>query len=149
MIYVVQAVDGGPLKIGFSDNVPARVKQLESHYRRPLAVLATIPGGREEERAIHERFSHLRFGKTEQFRPDPDLLAFIGRPLFVNAIPVIEAMNVRSTARDALIAVKCWAAYKHWVEEFAEMERITPSSLIDIAIMEWAKVRGFKAPPKR
>jgi hypothetical protein len=51
--------------------------------------------------------------------------------------------------RDALIAIKCFAAYKSWAEEFAEAERTTPSQLFDIAVMEWAKARGFRPPPKR
>lgn len=93
MVYFLQATDGGPIKIGHSQDVLARIKQLEATYKRPLALLATIPGGREEEQAIHARFSSLRFGKTEQFRPDPDLLAFIGRPLFVSACAVVEVMK--------------------------------------------------------
>jgi hypothetical protein len=38
-----------------------------------------MPGGRAIEAEIHGRFAHLRLGKTEQFRPGPDLMAFIGR----------------------------------------------------------------------
>jgi hypothetical protein len=117
VVYFIQATDEiGPIKIGTSEDVPARIRQLEATYNRPLAVLATMPGGRDEERAIHERFSHLRFGRTEQFQPDPDLLDFISRPLFVSACPVVEPMGVRwipvkidaAVLRDAKIA----AAYK-------------------------------------
>lgn len=99
MIYFVQAVDGGPVKIGYSADVPLRVRQLEAHYRKPLAILATMPGGREQEAEIHARFDHLRFKSSargrhpEQFRPAPDLMAFIGRPLLVSADPsAVEAM---------------------------------------------------------
>lgn len=93
MIYFLQPVDGGPVKIGQSIDVDARRVQLESHYGTPLALLATMPGGRNEEREIHERFAHLRFKRTEQFRPAADLMAFIGRPLLVDANPdAVEAM---------------------------------------------------------
>jgi hypothetical protein len=44
MIYFVQPIDGGPVKIGFTDNLSARLIQLEQHYRVSLAVLATLPG---------------------------------------------------------------------------------------------------------
>ena len=39
------------LKIGCSENVEVRVQQLEGHYGVPLALLGTMPGGREEEKA--------------------------------------------------------------------------------------------------
>jgi hypothetical protein len=41
VIYFVQPIDGGPVKFGTSGNVGARVGHLESHYRKPLALLAT------------------------------------------------------------------------------------------------------------
>jgi hypothetical protein len=95
MIYFLQPVDGGPVKIGTTENLDARVKQLEAHYGCPLALLGTMPGGREEERSVHERFGHLRFGRTEQFQPAADLMAFIDRPLLVGANPdAVEAMGV-------------------------------------------------------
>ncbi len=94
MIYFMQAIEGGPVKIGHSKDVDARRAQLEAHYRKPLALLGTRKGGRLEEREIHQRFAHLRFGKTEQFRPAADLMEFIGRPLLVGANPeTVEAMK--------------------------------------------------------
>ena len=69
MIYFLKPVDGGPVKIGCSEDVDRRREQLEWHYGRPLALLGTMPGGREEERAIHVRFAEHRIGRTELFRP--------------------------------------------------------------------------------
>lgn len=51
--------------------------------------------------------------------------------------------------RDALIAVKCWAAYKSWVEDFAKHLRITPSQLVDHSLMSFAEIKGFDPPPER
>lgn len=94
MIYAVQPTTGGPVKIGYSDDVPARIRQLECHYGQTLTLLATLPGGLKEERAIHERFDHLRLGRTEQFRPAADLMAFLGCPLLVGANPdAVEAIG--------------------------------------------------------
>lgn len=110
MIYFLQPVDGGPVKIGFTDHLGVRHKQLEAHYGRPLALLATMEGGRSTEAEIHGRFAHLRFGRTEQFRPGPDLMAFINRPLLVDANPdVVEAMKSvrpRPPADPSLITVR-------------------------------------------
>jgi hypothetical protein len=94
MIYFVQAASGGAIKIGHSQDVDARVRRLESWHGRPLALLATRPGGRAEEQEWHRRFSHLRLGRTEQFRPAAELLEAIGRPLLVGPNPdAVEPMN--------------------------------------------------------
>jgi hypothetical protein len=51
--------------------------------------------------------------------------------------------------RDSLIAIRCRSTYKAWVESFARSERITPTSLVDIALVELAKTKGFEPPPER
>lgn len=92
MIYFAQ-LDTGAIKIGTSRNVESRLDQLKSYYGKPLALLGTMPGGRKEEREIHQRFGHLRFGRHEQFKPAQDLLDFIGKPLLVGANPdAVEAV---------------------------------------------------------
>lgn len=97
MIYFLQPLDGGPVKIGCSVDVGRRQRQLEGIYGRPLALLATMPGDRKVERRIHTRFARLRLGRSEQFRPARELLEFIGRPALVSANPdTIEAMPVDS-----------------------------------------------------
>lgn len=82
MIYFVQAVDGGMVKIGTARDVARRIAQLEAHYGEPLVVLNTMEGGKKEERALHRLFAHLRHKRTEQFHPAPELMDFIGKPLF-------------------------------------------------------------------
>jgi hypothetical protein len=94
MIYCFQSIHGGSIKIGFSNNIERRRAELESHYGQPLALLAVMEGGRDEERSIHLRFDHLRIGRSEQFRPAPELMAFIGRPLLVDPNPdAVEVMS--------------------------------------------------------
>lgn len=44
MIYFMQPVGGGPIKIGYSEDVERRHRELERHYGRSLAILVTIPG---------------------------------------------------------------------------------------------------------
>lgn len=101
MIYFA-SIDGGPIKIGYSFNVETRMEQLSAHYGRPVSILATMPGGRAEERALHQRFAHLRLGRSEQFQPARELMSFIDRPLFVSsgdveliepAVPVIRVSD--------------------------------------------------------
>jgi hypothetical protein len=91
MVYFAQH-PGGSVKIGCTGNLEARLDQLKAHYGAELALLATLPGNRSVEAEIHERFAHLRFGRTEQFRPGAELMEFIGKPLLVDANPdAVEA----------------------------------------------------------
>ena len=148
MIYFVQPIDGGPVKIGCSQDVAIRLRQLESHYGCRLVLLATRPGDFEEEAEIHERFSHLRLGRTEQFRPALDLMEFIGRPLLVGAnTDVVEA--IEPAERREIVAIRCTPGWKDWLSAFAERERMTPTSLLDRAVARLAAELGVDPPPKR
>ena len=51
--------------------------------------------------------------------------------------------------RDSLLAVRCKASWKAWVESFAERERVTPTQLVDQGLAELARSRGFEPPPVR
>jgi hypothetical protein len=147
VIYFLQSTDGGPVKIGHSEDVEARVRQLEGHYGRPMALLATMPGGRDEERAVHDRFAHLRLGRTEQFRPDRELFEFINRPLLVGPNPdAIEAMEAE---RKQLISIRGTEQWRDWLIEYAAFRRVPVTSLIDQVLNEAAKRDGFKLPPER
>lgn len=48
------------VKIGFSGNVPQRIKALQGQEDNQLYVAATTPGGRRRERQLHDRWSGLR-----------------------------------------------------------------------------------------
>lgn len=146
MIYFMQDLDGGPVKIGYSADVGQRQIQLEAKYARPLTVLAVVPGDRKREREIHSQFAHLRFKRTEQFQPATELSDFIGRPLIVSANPaVIEAMEPQVET----ICVRCTHSFKKWLAGFAKSERVTPSQLVDQGLAYIAKMRGFELPPDR
>jgi hypothetical protein len=145
MIYFLQPTDGGTIKIGYTvNNVDSRRKQLETYYKQPLAILATIPGGRAREREIHEQFAEHRLGRTEQFRPDPEIMAFIGRPLLVDPNPAAVEMMSPSGKN---ISFRVSGEYSEWLERLAKRHRTTLAGLIDRAIAEWAESQGFDEPP--
>src|SRR5947209_14970845 len=80
MIYFVR-LNTGYIRIGTTEDVDRRINALQSRYGKPVKLLATRPGGPDEERAIRERFAHLRLGRTEQFRPGAELMEdFLGIP---------------------------------------------------------------------
>lgn len=148
-VYFVQSIDGGPIKIGYSFDVVSRLEQLERHYGKPLAILATMPGGRAEETAIHRRFAHLRCGKTEQFRPAPELMSFINRPLLVNQGDVALMEPAPDSATATVIAhLKGTQAYADWLDAVHRKTLIPRTAIIRRAVAEWAKRNGHPEPPE-
>ena len=77
VVYFVQAGgDGGPVKIGIARDLGSRLNSLRTGCPDPIVVLATAPGGKNEEAALHERFAtHRRRG--EWFAAAPELLAYV------------------------------------------------------------------------
>lgn len=145
MIYFVQPVGGGPVKIGYSGDVHARCRQLESRYGLPLVVLATMEGGHEEEAEVHARFDHLRLGRTEQFRPGADLMAFIGRPLLAGPNP--DAILAMEPGRFGYV-IKGTVAYSEWLDAINRKTHIPKAALFRLAMAEWAERNGHPAPPE-
>jgi hypothetical protein len=145
LIYFMQPTDGGPVKIGFTDDIATRHRQLEAHYGKPLAILATMEGDRAEEAETHARFAHLRFGRTEQFQPGPDLMAFIDRPLFVNQGDV-ELMEVKGLV--SIATLKGSHEYREWLNSMSKDTLIPVASIVRDAVSKWAVQRGYTAPPE-
>jgi hypothetical protein len=75
-IYFVQAGGAGPIKIGISVDLAARLRQLQDNNHERLRLLRSIKGTDAQEKLIHRRFSHLRV-RGEWFRSEPELLSFI------------------------------------------------------------------------
>lgn len=51
--------------------------------------------------------------------------------------------------RSSLVTMKCHDSWKAWLVKFSKASRTTPSSMIDLALAELAKARGFEEPPER
>jgi hypothetical protein len=145
MVYFAQ-LESGAIKIGTTEDLEQRLDTLASLYSHRLALLATMPGSFQEEAEIHRRFDHLRFPGTEQFRPGPDLMEFIGKPLLIAANPeMVEATSAMVSVRP----VHMTEAYAEWIDQFASAERMGVATLIDRAVAAYAKQVGFKTPPER
>lgn len=77
MIYFLQTGDGRAVKIGLTENVQTRQRDLQSANPYPLVLLATMPGGLTKERELHRRFQAGRI-TGEWFRySTPGLADFI------------------------------------------------------------------------
>lgn len=75
-VYFIQAVDGGPIKIGSSGNPDMRLSDLQVANPKVLRILATMPGGTPQEWALHEQFKKYRV-QGEWFTPAPEIMALI------------------------------------------------------------------------
>lgn len=73
-IYVIQ--DGDLVKIGKAIHPIERLRNLQTAHSRQLTLVAAIPAHAALERAIHNRFAHLR-AESEWFRLDESLERFI------------------------------------------------------------------------
>lgn len=78
MIYFVQPISGGNIKIGNSKYLSDRIASLESTHKCKLHVLGVMDGGLKQERQIHRRFAHAAIGH-EWFSPCPALIDFMSR----------------------------------------------------------------------
>lgn len=75
-VYFAQRGDNGPIKIGVSGNVKARVSALQTAVAEPMRLLASVVGTRAMEAEIHSHL-HAHRLKGEWFNPAPELLAYI------------------------------------------------------------------------
>jgi hypothetical protein len=86
LIYFAQRSDDGPIKIGCSELVKFRRRQISIDQKCEVIILAVMDGDFRFEKVLHRRFRHLRArvgNQREWFFPDPELMDFIaqnGRP---------------------------------------------------------------------
>lgn len=73
-VYFVRRSDG-LIKIGFSNNIAKRKKELQTGAG-PLTTLLTLPGDWALEQALHRKFQ-MSHAYNEWFNPTPDLLEYI------------------------------------------------------------------------
>lgn len=67
---------GGPIKIGWSQDLHRRKAELQTANAHRLRVLGKIEGTLEDEAAFHARFAHLRM-EAEWFRDAPEIHDFL------------------------------------------------------------------------
>ena len=73
VVYFVQGEDGGPIKIGFTQDMSLRLPQLQTGYPHKLVVRRIVSGGQHVEEMLHGHFAGLRL-MGEWFEPRAELL---------------------------------------------------------------------------
>lgn len=80
-VYMVQAGDGGPVKIGLTSNegLINRLGMMQSNNHVRLTLLRVLDGGSAVERSLHRAFADLRL-HGEWFSYSPDMIGDVGVP---------------------------------------------------------------------
>ena len=76
MLYAIQRGATGPIKIGTAGDPSGRLAALQTAHDEQLVLLAAWAGGRDEERALHQRFADARL-RGEWFHPTPTVSAYV------------------------------------------------------------------------
>lgn len=74
--YIIRAGDIGPVKIGWADDVPSRLRSLQTGNHETLHVLREVDTWWQSEREFHRRFTSHRL-RGEWFTFHPEMLTFI------------------------------------------------------------------------
>ena len=78
MIYFIQILPDGPIKIGFTKGRPElRLVALATASPYKMALMGVIEGDEKAEKQLHSRFFAHRM-KGEWFRPVPEIFALCG-----------------------------------------------------------------------
>lgn len=72
-VYFAQAGDGGHVKIGYTGFPTERYQELQTDNSLRVTIIASFPGSKVEEKALHVRFNAHRI-RGEWFHPVPELL---------------------------------------------------------------------------
>lgn len=59
-VYFVESGPGGPIKIGWSQDVPRRISELQVANAHKLNLLGVLPGTMKKEGELHALFAHIR-----------------------------------------------------------------------------------------
>lgn len=91
MIYFAQnGSDNTRIKIGFSDDVSARIAQIARAEEMPLRLLTFCEGNYQLETKLQNRFAHLHLG-NEWFVVDEELRHVLQNIAF--GVPVVAAVD--------------------------------------------------------
>lgn len=149
-VYFVQAVGGGPIKIGFSTDVDQRAASLCTASPVPIRLIGTI-GDKSlmlaDERALHVKFEALRI-KGEWFAPQEPLIGWLREqgiePEVSGALSCagcerMAALRADSDARNKR-QTNFAVLYSDLIEEVERIQRCAGK------IQETAKYKGIVLP---
>lgn len=149
VVYFVQDVETGLIKIGYSGNFSARLSALKVMANNPLEVIFTHPGSFDLERRIHGILrQHRREG--EWFEPHADLFALIeklkaGEDFERSQRDEIAAKNVRDAEFEdrlrttfSAVVVAAYGQEPGWAQRAANDAGVSAE-----CVKNWVKKRSM------
>lgn len=97
MIYFIQCPDGGPVKIGYAEDVTKRVKDIQSCSPVPLALVATFDGDLKSEARWHKLFADQRL-HGEWFAPTLEMAEAVEAGLRLEGAPALKGKPLKLIA---------------------------------------------------
>jgi hypothetical protein len=82
VVYFIR-IEGGNIKIGTTTNMRRRMAAFATGICDPFSLVGCVPGGREEEREIHNRLARWRV-RGEWFKPAKEVTTFIENAIAQN-----------------------------------------------------------------
>lgn len=77
-VYFIQIGDSGDIKIGYTNNIKKRLKELQTGSPKKLKLLGYIDGGRTKEQELHSQFKQYRVN-GEWFRLHQEIVDYINK----------------------------------------------------------------------
>lgn len=104
-VYFAQIGRDGPIKIGDTDNVKSRIRQLQTVMPWPLTLLRVLPSLCHNTAAIYAHFARARM-RGEWFYPTRELLDFIAKPYSLRSPTSADIANARAHRGSSLAFLK-------------------------------------------
>jgi hypothetical protein len=106
LVYFLQSEDGGPIKIGATNDVAKRIFELQTARADKLILLAAVSGDMMLERALHLHFASARV-KGEWFSPVPELVKLINEATQSGSISIPSRETGTGESCDTSQIVTC------------------------------------------
>lgn len=140
-VYMIQAVDGGPVKIGLASLPTHRLSALQTSSAAKLKLLRLLDGGGDAEYDLHNRFAHLRI-RGEWFTFVPEMLT---DDLGYTDLPLPRASRLGRPPQERLphvnLHLRLSPSTKAAIEEMAAAERRPLAQMLSILVGEGIALR--------
>ena len=93
-VYFIQGKSGGKIKIGYSENVDYRIKELQVGYPDKLVLLGKINGSYEIESKIHDELKDYQT-HGEWFSPRKPVIETIKKYMDKLGVPIHRELDVK------------------------------------------------------
>ncbi len=100
-IYFVQGECGGPIKIGYTNDIEKRLRALQTGYPDILKLLLAFPGNPQYEKLVHKQLDKYRL-QGEWFKPSPEVMNRIRDFKIMNNRVIVKQQKEKINQRDYL-----------------------------------------------